>query len=95
MGSGVEDLNEVFLIYVGGEGGFRSALVFGRAQSFWGLVELIWGVVPDDFSEEFDDMVSLKNDFFSEGLWREGGNLWEADFSTGFAGVVKVDSLLN
>lgn len=89
-----DQLEHTYLAYIGGEV-FKSRLCFGRDNAFLSVLEMIFGEGPAPETEEWDEFVSLKNDFENESFWREGGALWEADFSTGFAVVVRVESRLN
>lgn len=90
----VPKLEDLYLVYVGGQF-FKSRLAFGIDKAFYQLIDMIYGAAPLEGSEEFDELVSIRNDFDNESFWTEGGSLWETDFSTGFVVVVKVESRLN
>lgn len=90
-------MDEVYCVYSASQVQFHSRLAYNRIDAFATLAILIFGKRPDPDAEPelFDEFVSLKNDFDNDNLWRESGNLWEVEFETGFAVVVRIQSLLN
>lgn len=89
-------MDEVYLVYCAAEQ-FHSRLAYSRFDAFSTLAILIFGKRPDPDSdpELFDEFVAIKNDFDNANLWSEGGNVWEVELGTGFATVVRVQSLIN
>lgn len=89
-------MDETYLIYSGGDV-FQSKLVVGLESAFDAVVQYIFGEPPDPMEEpeNFDAMITIKNDFENQSFWRDNGNVWETDFDEGFVIVVRVQSLLN
>lgn len=92
-----------YLVYISFEtahqdgGGFQSRLVLGKDAALEALLHLIFGEAPDPVldPDQFDELISIKNDFENAAFWREGGNIWETEFSGGYVAIVRVTDHLN
>lgn len=91
----VETFDDVYFVFSGGRG-FRSRLVPDIDTAFDTAVEFAFGDIPDPVKEPelWDEFEVMKNDFENREFWKEGGALWETDYSSGWVVVVKVETRL-